>query len=87
MADAPEPFAKLFDTPDGQLLAFMDETDDGDPAMVFMAAPINGVSAKAILSWPEVDGQQRAFDMVDQAAAEEHARSLRDAVRNLGAKG
>ena len=50
MADAPAPFAKLFDTPDGQLLAYMGQTDEYEPAVIVIAAEVNGVVPSATLS-------------------------------------
>lgn len=83
------PFAKLFNTAEGQLLAYMGETDDFQPAIIVIAAPINGVVAQAKLSgWSDGEaGQQRAFDALDQWMAEGQALALRNSVRSLGAGG
>lgn len=83
--EPPAPFAKLFDTPDGQLLAFLDSTDDYEPAIKVIAAAVNGVVPSATLSgWTDGEqGQQRAFTLIDQAAAEHHAKALRNVVRDM----
>jgi hypothetical protein len=69
------PFAKLFDTPHGQLLAFLDQTEDYEPAIKLMGAEHAGVCPAMTLSgWDDAEeGQARAFAAIDQAAAEKHA--------------
>ncbi len=72
-------FAKLFDTPDGQLLAFLDETDDSEPAVTVIGARVEGVRPKVKMSgWPDGEaGQRLAFDKIDQALANKSAADLR----------
>lgn len=74
-----QPFAKLFDTPHGQLLVYLCETDDGDPAIRAVGADLNDVRPQAVMSgWPDGEAEaRRQFDKIDQAAAEEQAAMLR----------
>ena len=79
-----EPFAKLFVTPHGQLLAFLDETDEGDPAISVIAASVGDIRPQAKLSgWDDDGGQARAFERIDQAAAEQFAADLRNAILGM----
>lgn len=77
-------FAKIFDTPHGQLLAFMD-TENDEPVIVLKGEPYKGVIPSATISgWDDEEvGQQREFDAIDQAKAEGTAKSLRQAVASL----
>jgi hypothetical protein len=77
-------FAKIFDTPHGQLLAFMD-TEDDEPVIVVKGEAYKGVLASASLSgWKDEEvGQQREFDEIDQAKAEDTAKFLRSALVKL----
>jgi hypothetical protein len=79
------PFAKLFETPHGQLLAYLDETDEGDPAITVIGADVNGVRPSAKMSgWPEgEDGQRAAFDKLTQQMAEEQAAAFHHMVAQL----
>lgn len=73
-----EDFAMLFDTAHGQLLVFLDETDEGDPAISIVGAEVRGVRPKAKLSgWSDGDaGQLRNFNKTDQVLAESFAAQL-----------
>jgi hypothetical protein len=81
------PFAKLFDTAHGQLLVFLDETDDSEPAITVIGAYVDDVRPQAKLSgWEDPEGgQARAFDKIDQASAEEMAARLHAMVKGLAA--
>jgi hypothetical protein len=70
-------FAKLFDTPHGQLLVFMD-MDNDEPILRVMGAPVRGVCpATSFSGWDDPDvGQRKAFDMTDQEHAEKLAAAL-----------
>lgn len=83
MDDAPKPFAKLFDTAEGQFLVTLVETDDEQPGVECRAADVNGVTAKITLSgWGDGEaGQERAFAMFDQERAEEGASMVRNIAR------
>jgi len=77
-------FAKLFDTPHGQLLAFMD-TEDDEPVVVLKGEPRNGVLPSVTLSGysDEEVGQKREFEAIDQAKADSTAKSMHDAMASL----
>ena len=77
-------FAKLFDTPDGQLLAFMD-TEDDEPVVVLKGEPRHGVLPSMTLSgYPDdEEGQKREFEAIDQAKADETAKSLAAALDGI----
>jgi hypothetical protein len=71
-------FAKLFDTPHGQMLYYLDDTDDEEPAIMVIGAYVRGVRPSAKLSgWPDEEaGQLRAFAEIEQAAADETAAAF-----------
>lgn len=73
------PFAKLFDTPSGQLLLFKCESDDEDPALKVMAAPVGDISPSAILSYDTEAKRDLAFDRIGQDGAERFSTQLRAA--------
>lgn len=79
-------FAKIFDTPSGQFLAFMDTVDDA-PVIVFKGEAYKGVLPSVTIGgWNDDDDeaeQQRQFEGIDQAKAEATAAQLRKAVANL----
>ena len=77
-------FAKLFVTPHGQLLAFMDMEND-EPVIVLKGAEYKGVQPIAMLSgWADnEEGQRREFDAIDQEKAEQTASQLHGAVKIL----
>ena len=77
-------FAKIFNTPHGQLLAFMD-TENDEPVIVLKGAAFKGVVPSATLSgWKDEEaGQQREFDEIDQAKADDTAKALHSAIANL----
>jgi len=76
--EAEQTFAKIFDTAHGQLLVFLDETDDGEPAISVIGADVRGVRPKAKLSgWADgEEAQLRNFEKTDQAMAEDFAAQL-----------
>lgn len=71
-------FAKLFATPHGQLLVFLDETEEGDPAITVKGAPVRGVNPTAKMSgWTDGEaGQLRNFSKIDQEHADMLAQQL-----------
>ena len=73
-----ETFAKLFNTPHGQLLYYLDETEDGQPSITIIGAYVRGLRASAVLSgWPDgEEGQLRNFVTIDQEMAEQTAAHL-----------
>lgn len=78
---APETFAKLFNTPDGQILVTIDWDDDNEVGVVnIRAASRHGVvPAMKLGGWPDdVAGARKAFDAIGQADADRHARSFAD---------
>lgn len=74
-------FAKLFDTPHGQLLvtqeAYDDDADAAQPYPLELRGEGNSFcEARLIYRYPNTDERQQAFDEVDQAIAEEMAAML-----------
>lgn len=76
------PFAKLFDTASGQLLAYMSENAD-DPAIVVVGALINELQPSATLSYHTVAQRDAAFELIDQDKAEGYASALAGATVGL----
>lgn len=81
--DTPTPFAKLFDTDEGQLLVTLVETENEEPGMEMRAASVSGITAKMTFAYDDETQQLKAFAGVDHAGANEAARTLRNAIRNL----
>ncbi|MHB9879127.1 hypothetical protein ACSMXM_05635 [Pacificimonas sp. ICDLI1SI03] len=81
-ADTPKPFAKLFDTPHGQLLVtrdYIDENDDGEEeeAVVCRGATRHGIHATIKMGgWADAAPADAAFAKVDQDGAEELAATM-----------
>lgn len=77
-------FAKLFDTPHGQLLVFMEDGDD-EPVIRVIGAVYEGVQPSATLSgWPnDEEGQQAAFDSIGQEQANNLASDFRSMLEKL----
>lgn len=81
-----EPFAKLFDTPDGQILVTIDWDDDDEKDVVnIRAAARHGiVPAMKLGGWPEDEaGARNAFDAIGQAEADKQARSFAAMIDSL----
>jgi hypothetical protein len=78
MTEAPEKFAKLFDTPHGQLLVTIDFDDDADCDVVTLrcASRHGVVPAMKMSGWDDDTGAAKAFAAIEQEHAENHARSL-----------
>lgn len=73
------PFAKLFDTPDGQILVTIDWDDDDEVDVVnIRAASRHGiVPAMKLGGWPDDEaGARKAFEAIGQDEAERQARSF-----------
>ena len=79
-------FAKMFDTPHGQLLAYCDY-DDADYQYVVrvIGAGVDGVTPRANLGYDSEEDRQRGFDKIDQAGAEEMALRLHNLVAGMAA--
>lgn len=72
-----EPFAKLFATPHGQFLAYVDYDDEDEQYVIrTIGAPVRGVVPKANLGYDDKDSRARGFAKIDQAGADEMAKSL-----------
>lgn len=69
-------FVKLFDTPRGQLLAFLDDGDTEHFNIAVIGASVRGVQARANLGYDDEEARQRNFDKIDQARAADLAESL-----------
>ena len=81
-------FAKLFDTPDGQLLVTK-EFDDGEenPYRISMRSEDqHGVDPSIAFGWATDLERDEAFDSVDQARADKTAAELTATVRNFMGK-
>lgn len=81
------PFAKLFDTPDGQVLV-THEYDDGEYPEVpyrltFRGAQHKGVDPAISFGWPTEAERDEAFASVYQERANHTARELAATVRNF----
>jgi len=81
----PRIFAKLFDTAHGQLLYYLDDTDDEEPAITVIGAYVRGVRPSAKLSgWPDGEaGQLRNFAKIGQADADATAVALFNTANQL----
>lgn len=75
-AASPDNFAKLFDTPHGQLLVYLDGDEDCDPIIVVVGAPVRGVVPKANLGYDSYADRLSGFARFTQERAEETAASL-----------
>jgi hypothetical protein len=74
-------FAKLFDTPSGQLLATRDEQEDDDTWPIRMrGAEVGGCTPASVLGFYTEAERDAAFDRICQADAEKSAAHLRSAV-------
>jgi hypothetical protein len=72
-----EPFAKLFATPHGQLLAYIDyEAEDEQYVIRTVGAAVRGVVPKANLGYDSEEARQDAFGKIDEAMADRTARTL-----------
>lgn len=83
-------FAKLFDTPHGQFLAFTD-TEDDKPIVVLKGEERHGILPTAILSGYDDNGdgdeafrlRDEDFDSIDQAKAEATAAALVETLEGM----
>lgn len=70
-------FAKLFETPHGQFLAFKQyDHDDDQPVIVNIGAPVRGVVPKVKGGYDSEEDRDAAFDKLDQAMADNMAKAL-----------
>jgi len=83
----PQPFAKLFNTPNGQLLVTMeyDDTDHEDAPyrLNFRGAQHKGVDPAMSFGWPTEAKRDEAFASVYQERADHTARELAQTVANF----
>ena len=81
------PFAKLFDTPDGQLLVTheYDDTDHPDAPyrLTFRGEQHKGVDPAVSFGWPTEAERDEAFASTMQERADHTARELAQTVRNF----
>lgn len=81
------PFAKLFDTPDGQLLVTheYDDTDHGEAPyrLNFRGEQHKGVDPAISFGWPTETERDEVFDRVTQEDADRQARELAATVRGF----
>lgn len=84
------PFAKLFDTPDGQLLVTheYDDTDHGEAPyrLNFRGEQHKGVDPAISFGWSTEAERDEAFATTTQERAEHTARELAQTVANFMAK-
>lgn len=85
------PFAKLFDTPDGQLLVTKEfddiEHDDAPYRLSLRGEGVKGVDAAISFGWPSEAERDNVFSRCVQEDADRHARELAAMVRGFMAKG
>jgi hypothetical protein len=81
------PFAKLFDTPDGQLLVTHEYDDTDYPEAPYRLAmrgeQHKGVDPALSFGWPTEAERDEAFTTTTQERAEHTARQLAATVRNF----
>jgi hypothetical protein len=68
-------FAKLLETPHGQLLATLDYEDD-EHRMVLRGESRNGIIPSYTFTFEDQTAQQAALEALDQASADNLARAL-----------
>jgi hypothetical protein len=71
------PFAKLWETALGQLLAFKLEDDAGDPSIQFMGELVDCIRPITTLSYHKAEDRDRIFGDLAQDDAESVAAQLR----------
>lgn len=78
------PFAKLFDTPHGQLLVVKDGVDDDDQyPLSIRGEEFGGVIAAFNPAYQTSDACDAAFERFDQAEADRQAEGLRKMLTSL----
>lgn len=78
-----EPFAKMFDTPNGQILYAIDITDDDEPCIRVRGAYVDDVKPEAKLIYHGENDRDAAFGKISQEMADETAAKLAAAVAGL----
>lgn len=85
--ESPRPFAKLFDTADGQLLVTHEYDDSEHPEapyrLKFRGAGHKGVDPAVSFGWSTEAERDEAFVSVEPERAAHTARELASAVRNF----
>jgi hypothetical protein len=82
-----ETFAKLFETPDGQLLVTLEALDSEDRhPMKVRCADVDGIVCELTPSFETERAARAAFDHYDQPTADQMARGMRLGVRNMLAR-
>lgn len=84
-------FARLFDTPDGQLLVTKEFDDDGYPEEPYRlrlrGEGVKGIAASLSFGWDTPKLRQEAFDEFTQGQAEAVAKDLAATLRNFSGFG
>ena len=75
-----KPFAKLFDTPDGQLLYFKHLDEDELPVITVMGAALGGICPSVHLGYDDEDHRDRIFEEISQHDADMMAKDLTNTV-------
>lgn len=88
---APTAFAKLFNTPNGQLLVTHEFDEDEHPdapfRLLFRGEAYRGTDVSIAFGWPDEQGRNNAFASVDQNRADSTAHELASTVRRFMTKG
>ena len=71
-----EEFARIFETPHGQLLAFLTQDDVEKPGICVMGALVRGVRPQVKLSYDDEEAQARGFAELTSDTVNEIAASL-----------
>lgn len=81
------PFAKLFDTPDGQLLVTKEfddiEHDDAPYRLSLRGEGVKGVDASISFGWASEAERNEVFDRCAQDDADRQARELAQTLANF----
>ena len=78
------PFAKLFETRDGQILVTKDTDDDDRPTL---ACRFDGACSLTLTSFFNDEAKRdEAFDMFDQELADQQAIHMRNTTNRFGGK-
>lgn len=78
-----EPFAKLFDTPHGQLLFYKTTNEDDEPIIRVIGAAVGGVVPSAGLAYDTEADRDAGFEKVNQEGAEPQAKAFHDMLAKM----
>jgi hypothetical protein len=70
-------FAKLFDTPNGQLLAFLKVGDEGKYDLVVMGEPMSDIHPQLSFGYDSDEAAIQVFNTMDQMKADQTASQMR----------